>query len=214
MEKNCLYCGKDLKFQRSTKKYCNDNCKQLAYYIRQGQSLSAIPAEIPALSVKPEEVIVKEPLTVKQDDFTISPVDNSSGIIDKNEPESISKQEENIIPAQEKKEPEVKKVQIEVQKETAITVSQPQKEEPYESEDSEFIYRVREFINLSDEEDKFAHPKKYWHPNDLPYIKWVTVRARCLLESVIKISNSRHIDRQTLLEVADAFKCLVSCDYF
>ena len=37
MSKHCEFCGKAIEdFKRSTKKYCNDNCKQLAFYARQG----------------------------------------------------------------------------------------------------------------------------------------------------------------------------------
>jgi hypothetical protein len=213
MGKNCLYCGNDLKFKRSTRKYCNNNCKQLAYYKRQAESLSGNSSKNSAVSIKPEEVTVKEPLTVKQDDFTVN--DNK---------------EEKNIPLTEKQSPETEKeYQIQDEKENTITkdisvkqeekisaVKTPvQKEEPYEWEESEFINSIREFSDENEEVvDKFLHPEKYWHPNDIQYIQWVTARVRCLLESVIKISNSPHIDKQTLLEVADAFKRLVACNYF
>jgi hypothetical protein len=202
MEKNCLYCGKELQFKRSTRKYCPGSCKQLAYYKRQGQSLSGIPAENLGISVKEEDVTVKELIAVKQDDFTVN--DNK---------------EENIIPVTEQVSPDIEKENITTkgvtvkQEEKILVVKTPvQKEEPYEWEESRFINSIRGLIDVSDEEDKFSHPEKYWHPKDIPYIKWVTVRVRCLLENVIKISNCPRIDSQTMLEVADAFKRLVSCD--
>ncbi|MBA3706041.1 MAG: hypothetical protein H0W84_09125, partial [Bacteroidetes bacterium] len=36
MNNNCLYCGAPFKAKRTTKKYCSDNCKQLAYFKRNG----------------------------------------------------------------------------------------------------------------------------------------------------------------------------------
>lgn len=40
MEKICVHCGKPFTSQRSTRLYCSDNCKQLAYYKRNGLILS------------------------------------------------------------------------------------------------------------------------------------------------------------------------------
>lgn len=36
MQKNCAHCGNSFSFQRNTRKYCSDNCKQLAYFSRNG----------------------------------------------------------------------------------------------------------------------------------------------------------------------------------
>lgn len=36
MQKNCEYCGNHFTFQRNTRKYCSDNCKQMAYFKRNG----------------------------------------------------------------------------------------------------------------------------------------------------------------------------------
>jgi hypothetical protein len=225
MVKNCLYCGTDLKYQRSTKKYCNDNCKQLAYYKRKGISLSGNSSNNSTSTIKPEDVIVKEPLTVKQGDFMVS--DNKEEkIIPINEKQSSEPEKQNKNQDEKEntvtKDVIVKPVESEIpsntikQEEKTLTVKNiAQKEESYEWEESEFINRIREFIDESEEEvDKFLHPEKYWHPNDIQYIQWVTARVRCLIESVIKISNSPHIDRQTLLEVADAVHRLVCCDLF
>jgi hypothetical protein len=40
MKKRCLYCDTEIDYKRLTKKYCNDNCKQLAYFKRNGLQLS------------------------------------------------------------------------------------------------------------------------------------------------------------------------------
>lgn len=36
MHNNCLYCGAQFRAKRATRKYCSDNCKQLAYFKRNG----------------------------------------------------------------------------------------------------------------------------------------------------------------------------------
>jgi hypothetical protein len=43
MKKKCLYCDAEIDCKRLTKKYCNDNCKQLAYFKRNGLQLSDKP---------------------------------------------------------------------------------------------------------------------------------------------------------------------------
>lgn len=50
MKKRCLYCNAEIDCKRLTKKYCNDNCKQLAYFKRNGLQLSD-KAEIKVKSV-------------------------------------------------------------------------------------------------------------------------------------------------------------------
>lgn len=50
MKKRCLYCDAEIDCKRLTKKYCNDNCKQLAYFKRNGLQLSD-KAEIKVKSV-------------------------------------------------------------------------------------------------------------------------------------------------------------------
>lgn len=48
MQKNCEYCGSTFTFQRNTRKYCSDNCKQMAYFTRNGFTLANNSAIISA----------------------------------------------------------------------------------------------------------------------------------------------------------------------
>lgn len=197
MGKNCLYCGKDLEFQRSTKKYCNDNCKQLAYYKRQAEALSGIPAENPHVCVK-EEVTVKESLTVKQDDFT------------------VNNKDENIIPAMEQRSPSTEnentttqEVSVKQEEKILSVKNTSAKEEPYEWEESNFVEAIRAEIHGDDEEIIFSSPEKYWAGDTLKVVQWVTMVMRCLIESIIQLSNRKYIDEHTLFEIADAFNRLI-----
>lgn len=56
MKKKCLYCDAEIDCKRLTKKYCNDNCKQLAYFKRNGLQLSGKPEInlVPIISAQPE----------------------------------------------------------------------------------------------------------------------------------------------------------------
>lgn len=56
MKKKCLYCDAEIDCKRLTKKYCNDNCKQLAYFKRNGLQLSGKPEInlVPIISVQSE----------------------------------------------------------------------------------------------------------------------------------------------------------------
>ncbi|MCW3072016.1 MAG: recombinase family protein [Segetibacter sp.] len=40
MESNCIHCGEYFTAIRSSKKYCSDNCKQMAYFKRNGLELT------------------------------------------------------------------------------------------------------------------------------------------------------------------------------
>jgi hypothetical protein len=53
MEKTCLYCKEPFKEERSTKKYCSDNCKQMAYFIRNGLVLAGLNDLPKQVNVKP-----------------------------------------------------------------------------------------------------------------------------------------------------------------
>lgn len=189
MQKNCLYCGNDLQYQRNTRKYCNDNCKQLAYYKRKGISLSGI-------SEDNSNVSVKESVVVKKENFTIN---------DKKDIESVLKEKEKIIPIEEKIKSEVKQGKTE----TIITISHPLKVESYEFEESKFVTIIEDYVvSGKHDQEMFQYDQNYWTGDMLSIVQWVTMCLRCLIESLIQLGNHRHIDNHTLFEVADAFNCL------
>lgn len=55
MNKACLYCGTEMNCKRLSKKYCSDNCKQLAYFKRNGLQL-----KLPAIENGKDVKIVNE----------------------------------------------------------------------------------------------------------------------------------------------------------
>lgn len=54
MQRNCLYCTAPYKARRATKKYCSDNCKQLAYFKRNGMvfGMNGTPNNLKPVNVK------------------------------------------------------------------------------------------------------------------------------------------------------------------
>ncbi|OQP60103.1 hypothetical protein A3860_34810 [Niastella vici] len=60
----------------------------------------------------------------------------------------------------------------------------------------------------------FQNPQNYWGSYDLPKVKWITLRLRCLLENLIKLNNLPVIDNATLIAVKEAFTTLIGSDNF
>ncbi|MBA3664573.1 MAG: hypothetical protein H0W61_10240 [Bacteroidetes bacterium] len=55
----------------------------------------------------------------------------------------------------------------------------------------------------------FTNPVRHWSIDKIISVNWINVRLRCLIESMIKLSNFSRIDGQTLLCLTDAFNKLV-----
>jgi hypothetical protein len=187
MKKKCEFCGNVIVgFSRSTKKYCNDNCKQLAFYARQGMnwgkngSAEIISQPQNLLSVKP--------------DFTLSGKQENERKIE----QSISEKE--VIP-QEKAD------------ETAISVKLQPKQN-YRWVNSRLLEAIEDYRMKSYAEDMFRNPQNYWTQDAITVVHSASVRFRCLLENIIRLSNYKCIDRDTLCETSCAFNDLTDSWYF
>ena len=73
MEKNCLYCSAHFTTNRKNKKYCSDNCKQMAYFKRNGFVLSGksetdnVKYNAPAPVLEPNTNIMIQPIIKAED---------------------------------------------------------------------------------------------------------------------------------------------------
>lgn len=186
MEKHCEFCGVLIEgMRRITKKYCSDNCKQLAFYARQGKDWSK-PAQKGLDSVKP--------------DFTLNgKVDETPEII----PGNIVQQEKQP----QKTEP------------AAITVksaemSESAKPESYPYVRSPLIEAIEYYRNQTNAENMFSAPEYFWTESAMPYVYWVTLRFRCLLDNIIRLSGYKTVDRNALLAISNAFINLSDSLYF
>ncbi len=228
MESTCLYCKGHFTAIRSSKKYCSDNCKQMAYFKRNGLVLSGTSEgepnlQVPVVGVKSintNEVIVKydkerdtvkygnEELNVKYDkdkrsEFEFVPLADAE---EENEAAETNELKEAVKEAR-KNEPIRSVVKIEEE--------QKEENEPrYKWINSKLITLIEKKYNQNSGGVKMKEPFEYWEYEDAKYIVWVNERFRCLSESLIKLSNYSRIDRHTLLCITDAFKQLVTSATF
>lgn len=230
MESTCLYCEGHFTAIRSSKKYCSDNCKQMAYFKRNGLVLSCTPEvepslQVPLVSVKPSntnEVSVKydkekdtvkyanEELTVKYDkdqrnEFEFLPLADAEEEEEEKETESD----------------ELKEVVKETQKNETIKSALKAEEEDNEEDEPRYKWINSKLIGLIEKKYeqnsggiKMKEPFDYWEYEEAKYIVWVNTRFRCLAEGLVKLSNFCRIDYHTLFCITDAFKRLVTSTTF
>jgi hypothetical protein len=210
MTKNCLYCGNPIVSKRSTKKYCSENCKQLAFYKRTQLQLSPPFASDYAVDGRnnlapfgnddttDDDFSIKEKaLNVKQtvnDNISFEQWDES----DRNEQIDTTHLPNNM--------PSNQPVNVK-----SFTVNPHMTYQPVESS---FIAKIVEYTDNSSDMLMFQNPQKYWGLYDLHKVKWVSLRLRCLLENLLKLSNLPTIDYATLTTVKDAFTDLISSGNF
>ena len=225
MESTCLYCEGHFTAIRSSKKYCSDNCKQMAYFKRNGLVLSGtMEAEpilqVPVVSEKPSitnEVSVKydkEKDTVKYDNEELIVKDDKDK---RNEFEFLP-----LADAEEEAESnEHNEAVTEIRKtapiKSALKIEEEHKKENeprYKWINSKLISLIEKKYEQNSGGIKIKEPFEYWEYEHAKCIVWVNTRFRCLAESLIKLSNYSRIDRHTLLCVNDAFKRIVTSATF
>ncbi len=229
MESTCLYCGGHFTAIRSSKKYCSDNCKQMAYFKRNGLVLSGTTEvepslQVPVVTVKAvttNEVSVKydkekdtvkygnEELTVKYDkdeqsEFEFVPLADAE------------KEETKIAESSNVREIEKETQKVEPIK-SSLNIEKEQKDENeprYKWINSKLIGLIEKKYEQNSGGIKTKEPFDYWQYEDAKRIVWVNTRFRCLAEGLIKLSNYSRIDQHTLLCITDAFKRLVTSTTF
>ena len=231
MESTCLYCGENFTAIRSSKKYCSDNCKQMAYFKRNGLVLSGTPVvepslNVPVVSVKPvtsdgvnvkydkEKDIVKygnDELNVKYDkdeqsEFEFVPLADSE---EKEEETEIA--ESNNVREIEKETQKVEPIKSSLNIEK---VQNDENEPRYKWINSKLIALIEKKYEQNSGGIKIKEPFDYCEYEDAQRIVWVNTRFRCLAQGLIKLSNYSRIDQHTLLCITDAFKRLVTSTTF
>jgi hypothetical protein len=188
MAKCCEFCGRAIEgFKRNTRKYCDDNCKQLAYYARQGMNWGR-----PELSGSGDL-----PLSVKPY-FTSSDKNNADL-----EKETFVEQKTITLPI-EKQVVEVKPVHQIHQNPPAL--------QPYRKVQSSLLNAIER--NREQVEKYFEVPEHYWTQDTISCVKWVTVRVRCLLENLLRLSTLGNIDNRTIQQLFKALSELKDSVYF
>jgi hypothetical protein len=131
--------------QRSTKKYCSDSCKQLAFYKRSGLALASSDD---GLSLSDTQRHQNEP------------VDIDGGSIQPCKPEF--KEDLSTYPLNDKPFAAAS---------NSFTVKPDQEEVPYEWVRSKIIDSIADHVD-SDALFMFQHPGQYWGTYVLPTVKW------------------------------------------
>jgi hypothetical protein len=189
MSTTCLHCGNPMQSQRSTRKYCSDSCKQLAFYKRSGL---ALVSSDDGLSLSDTQGHQNEPADTEgsrsiqpckpefQEDLSTHPLNDKPSAAANN----------------------------------SFTVKLDQEEVHYEWVRSRIIDSIADHVDNSDALFMFQHPGQYWGAYVLPSIKWVSLRFRCLVESLIKLSNFSVVEYDNIIALKDAFAALINSNYF
>ena len=194
MIKTCLHCGKTMQSQRNTKKYCSDNCKQLAFYKRNGLALSGINDNDNFLVIDKQHAI--EPCISNEVTTELTQVENFKEPITENLP---------VKPLNDK---------LTVRVNDSFTIKPEQEEKPYECVRSKIVDSIADHIDNSEALFMFQCSEKYWGAYTLPTVKWVSLRLRCLMESLIKLTNFPAIDNASMVAMRDAFTTLINSSQF
>lgn len=184
----CLHCGSPMQSQRRTKKYCSDNCKQLAFYKRSGL---ALVSNDDGLSSNDTQHYQNEP------------DDTEGGSIQPCKPEF--KEELSTHPLNDKPS---------VAANNSFTVKADQDEVLYKWVRSRIIDSIADHVDNSEALFMFQHPGQYWGAYVLPSVKWVSLRLRCLVESLIKLSNFSVVEYDNIIALKEAFTSLINSNYF
>ncbi len=194
MIKICFHCGKPMQSQRNTKKYCSDNCKQLAFYKRSGLALSCINDNDNLLAADKQPAV--EPFV-------------GNGIITE-----LTQEEKFKEPITENLPVKPLNDKPPVSVNDAFTIKPPQEEKPYECVRSKIVDSIADYIDNSAALLMFQSPEKYWGSYTLPTVKWVSLRLRCLIESLVKLNNFPAIDNASMVTIRDAFTTLMNSSQF
>ncbi|MBW8683526.1 hypothetical protein [Chitinophaga rhizophila] len=151
MTTTCQYCGTPMQALRSTRKYCSDTCKQLAFYKRNGLALA--DADTNTSTGNEPAVLLEEAKT------------------DANKPDYLVRQQD----------------------------------QPYQQVYSRLLEAVQECLDSNNYTFIFENPDQYWGTYGIQPVKWVSLRLRCLLENMLRLSNIPSIPNEALVLLRDSF---------
>lgn len=202
VEKSCQHCGVYFTSKRADKKYCSDTCRQMAYFKRNG------------FSVVTEQLVEQQVQEKCTQDPVVKYVSHPSG----QHLETLFGQLSDLMEQRIAglKHDLKEEFGMKYNNETSFTGS------VLESRDSASVSgeayfqpmrpRLQWYIEGELDRDnhlyKLEQPSKYWNQDGIVIIKWVNLRLRCLLESLIRLSNYAYIDNHTLTCMRDALNRL------
>ena len=208
--KNCLHCGIPMQTQRATKKYCSDNCKQEAYIKRtavQGNVLTASSEVQDEEDELPETNFDSNPESENQSDDTIVQEDEDFEDEESNNEEIEPDNPEPEISPSKKREmakldidlmimgkPKIKQIEQPIET-NSKNLKDKETDEEFEYRRSTLVNLVEEYLEDNDKDsDMFLFPNKYWYDSELVKVKWVSVRIRSLIETILYLNQFRRIE--------------------
>ena len=188
MSTTCLHCGNPMKSHRSTKKYCSDNCKQLAFYRRSGLALVSDIEALPLNTIQDQEPALSDANVCLTSSFTN----------EFNEVRSVQSLNDNHADAA-----------------NSSSLAKPsQDEETYKWVHSAIVENIAEYVNNNDGLLMFQHPAQYWAAYSLATVKWISLRLRCVAENIIKLSNFPTVHYAQIAALKEALSALISSNQF
>ncbi|MHB8261010.1 MAG: hypothetical protein ACYDCN_05300 [Bacteroidia bacterium] len=168
--------------------------KEEAQQVNEQTQASELPEQVKVLELADDEN------KNQQEHFTIPEIEET---IPKN---TLSENKEvDILMV----EPENKSAPVIQVKEEKREEEQKEIEQPFKWVEPKLICLIEEKVACTNEEEMLKDPLRYWSLDQTRYMFWMGKRLRCLIESIIRLSNYNRIDKNTLLCITDAFTRLV-----
>jgi hypothetical protein len=136
---------------------------------------------------------------------------NSHELTDiKNENETQQAEEKNLL----KNNEQHKSTTTPVLKTEQKILQQAEDNIPYKWIKNKLLRQIEGIYLNKSQADMIQTPLRYWSYEQAKYINWINIRFRCLIESLIRISNYSSIDAHTILCLNDAFVRLIKSNAY
>ena len=228
--KSCLHCGSAMQTQRSTKKYCSESCKQTAFHNRciqsvevndNDQSIEENEDRIENDELQSDKAAndadnVKE--TMKQAVFVPiteaqSPEDEGYNVEEK----TLQLNSNNTKKSSVQKEVIDDKLSVKVLSKNNINTSRHKEieEDSYEFIKSKIVEAIEEYLEDNDQ-DAFmlTNTNRYWYGRELEAVKWVSLRFRSIIESMLYLNPLRKFESKHIIKVSEGLKSIINSIYF
>jgi hypothetical protein len=191
MELHCDYCKQPFESKRNDALYCSASCRQLAYVLRKAHGNQELIYK--SVQAKERIQLLELPLGKKEEENHLSTQLHAEPLTDKFP--SGTKEQDNDLPTQ-----------ISHEGETTVNT---ENEAPAAYE-SGFLKELRQLI---EERDHVEILNELEVNMDLA-TEWVGLRYRCLVESLLNLSDMKYLNLDDLKEVCNAFTALLDSNAF
>lgn len=211
IKKECLNCGQEFTATRMDKKYCSDNCRQLAYFKRNGLTTYASTTALQAipLSGDENEFYVKDVKPAQAEPVSKTPFSEQTDDYLDDEINMLRQQVESL-----KREVEQQEDEVEITQQTALEIElgildryvipDPCLYKIIRRTGSSFLYSSQLSSNYWG----------MWNETDVSHILWVNKRFRCLVESLLKVNSMSYIDVDTFNAISSGVNKLIKSRTF